>query len=414
MLRQRCRPVFRRVLVLHTTGLENRMGIPRTKNRRFVHVAFLLASTFVSLACREAPTTWPDWRTTPDTVGIRSVIPTKRTCADCIHVSIERSIAIDTGAGVIDESPFVVRDRRGQIWVGSGAGLKVYGPDGSFVKHLGRPGRGPFEFQAAGPVFVDPTGNIHVLDQLAFRETIAADTGQFLSMRDLPVGPTYDAASLGDSVRIIVNATFLDPERIGQPLHLVHNGIVHQSFGSPNDTAYMATTQHLLRKVAVAPSGYIAAAHQNQYLLELFTKNGERLLRFERRGVWPAPPGGIPTDLTLNGELWGFIQDILVDEADRVWILSWEPRADWRENVREVVAPNGQRLVVQKEFSTPLHRSRIEVVDLRSGTLLGTQSYEETLWGFLNADAIYGYRYDERGEPQLATYRVVLRLPQPD
>ena len=155
----------------------------------------------------------------------------------------------------------VVRDGSGNFWIGDGGYMNVYGPSGEFIRTVGREGgRG-------------------------------AD--------GVPVGLSLPRTWSGDAA---------NP---GQPLHIVDGGEVLVSFGAeygPGDDP--SDFNHLdLRHAATALDGSIMVAHQDEYRVEVWSrdharepasehdKGHERRRRRAGVGIAVAPPP------RLGGEL---------------------------------------------------------------------------------------------------------------
>lgn len=353
---------------------------------------------------------WPDWESgsTPDLKLL--VKPDRNTCEGCMVWSEQVRLRDTIGEGIIDETGTVARDQSSRIWGGFGNVIKVYGPGGAFIQSVGRKGQGPAEFEAIGSIFSDGLGNMHVVDQLAFRETIFTPGFELVEIRQLALGPIFRAVSLDEAgQRVFVNAQFMDPERVGHPIHILEKGVPVLSFGRPNDTAFMATSSHMMRAIAVSKKGYLAAANRFEYKVEVFTQTGERLLRFERPNAWPYPPNGQGKALEEQDELWGFVQDLRFDDQDRLWVLSWEPRSDWRERVETVEGPNGMKMLRQRASGKGLRTSRVEVFDLKTGRLIASQTHELMVWGFLSEREAYAFAYSEGDEPELVVLSFSLK-----
>ncbi len=345
---------------------------------------------------------WPSWAVVPSAEQLYLVERNDGTCQECVRLVERIRISDTTREGMVDETGAVAIDQQGRVRTGSGDAIKVYSATGRFLTRVGRGGRGPAEFQAVGTLFVDEAGQVHALDQLGFRETVLNARLEATLMRSLPTGPIYEAVPL-DSVgdQLLVNAQFLGPEQVGHPLHLLVNGRVARSFGMPNDTAFVATTGHLSRQVATSPDGLLAAAHRYRYEVEIYSPTLEKLLRFERPNAWHYAPGGSPVPLQEGMQLWGFAQAVRFDSMGRLWTLSWEPRADWRDRVMTANGPGGLKLLRQRDDDQGLYVSRLEVIDLSTGALLGSTTDSTMVWGFLSPDRLYGFDYSEQGDPQL-------------
>jgi hypothetical protein len=95
-----------------------------------------------------------------------------------------------------------------------------------------------------------------------------------------------------------------------------------------------------------------------------------------------------------------------VDSLGRVWVLSMDPRSDWERFAKNAALPNGMSVLMPIPDSPPWFRSRLEVLDLRTGTVLASRVFDDQLWGFLGATRLYGYTYGTQSEPQLVVYSV--------
>jgi hypothetical protein len=83
----------------------------------------------------------------------------------------------------------VVVDARGRIWVLDYAtqNLRIFGPDGSLLKTVGRKGSGPGEFQAANGLVIGPDGRVVVNDPPSARFTVLGPDGDYLESRPVSV-----------------------------------------------------------------------------------------------------------------------------------------------------------------------------------------------------------------------------------
>ena len=89
-------------------------------------------------------------------------------CDDCIEFAHVTQLGSDElGPGyLVDRGTMenVVRDGRGNYWVGQNEEIKVFDPDGAFLRTVGRRGDGPMEFDRAAPIHADASGRVHVFD----------------------------------------------------------------------------------------------------------------------------------------------------------------------------------------------------------------------------------------------------------
>ena len=369
------------------------------------HVSPPLAlAMFLALACGRGPET-PDWTKAGGPHLAISVAENESTCEKCLTVVPTLTIDERSGPGIVDESHYLAIDSGGKIVVSRSSGHQVYGPDGKFLRTIGRHGRGPLEFELAGPVIVDASGSVHFFDPATNRETIVDRDFALIEERPLPLGILYDAVSSPDGREHLLNSLLVDARKAGQPVHKTVSDSVVTSFGRPENRSIAPRSLALRRAIARNRSGQVITSHRFDYVLELFTPSGERLVKAKRTGAWrgndevPGPP-------SRGQPLAGYVQDIEVDTSGIVWVLSMDPRSDWERHARESVLPNGQKFLVPKDESPPWHRSRLEAIDLRRGAILTSRVFDLQLWGFLGPNRMYGYEYSESGDPRLVIFSI--------
>lgn len=385
--------------------------LPQLRWHRFPRCSLItVVIACAGIGCADPPTPeWPNWRDGRALKNILIVAEDDRTCTTCIDWKIATRVEIDSGPGMVDESNSVASDPNGRIWVGRSRGVIVYSARGEYLTTIGRAGAGAGEFRAPGPIFSDVQGYVRFFDQVLFRENKFDSSLRQIGSRELPLGPILDVEPLDETGEmLLVNAQFLDIDRVGYPVHLLEHGKLVKSFAMPQDSLFAATTDHLERRIAALGDGHFLISKVFDYELEVYSKNGDLVFRFALPGRWTPPIEGVPRPLSLDTELHGFIQDIQVDSAGRAWILSWEPRPDWRKNVEVRPAPDGTPLLMQKDDSSSLRRCRLDVIDLRTGALLATSLSESMVWGFVRLGGLYGYEYASQGEPRLVVYDVSL------
>jgi len=349
---------------------------------------------------------WPDWRATPDSAVWRVVSEDARTCRDCITLSELVVMGDSDGPGYLQDTQWVTRDSVGRYWIELVGGIKVYGPTGKFIRQVGQSGEGPMEFRGVGPIFTDSAGQVHVFDQRNHRETVIAADFHLASERALPWGPIYDAAPLQGDDRIVVNGVFRDPDHVGFPLHVVEDTQVVTSFGMIERGSLSLGTMNMLRRVAVGSRSTIFSGAYFEYSIDAWSQSGQRLLGFKRPGLWKPPPDGQPQPLRSDTDLWGLIQGLHADQSDRLWVIAWVPRADWRSRSREVTGPGGETFLQPKNGNASLYRSALEIIDLRSGLILAHQDFDGLIYGFLGGNALFGIRFARAGWPHLVVWSV--------
>jgi hypothetical protein len=351
---------------------------------------------------------WSDWRAEPDSVVWRVASEDATTCRNCIILSELTVMGDSDGGGFLQASQWVTRDSLGRYWIENTGGPKVYGPTGTFIRQVGHSGEGPMEFRGVGPTFTDSAGRVHVFDQRNRRETVIAPDFHLVSERALPWGPIYDAALLPGDDRVVANGVFRDPDHVGFPLHLVEGTQVVTSFGTIERGSLSGGTMHMLRRITVGPDGTIFSTAYFEYSIDVWSQSGQRLLGFKRPRLWKPPPDGQPQPLRSDTDLWGLIQGLHADQSDRLWVIAWVPKEDWRSHTREVGGPGGQTYLQPENGNESLYRTALEIIDLHSGLVLAHQDFDGLIYGFLGGNAVFGVRFAPAGWPRLVVWSVRL------
>jgi hypothetical protein len=98
----------------------------------------------------------------------------------------ELRIGVDDGAGpaLFGEITDFAVDAYGRIYIleGQAQEIRVFDPDGTYLRTMGRQGGGPGEFQRAGGLRWDPQGNLWVIDPRNARYSVFDTTGTYLTM----------------------------------------------------------------------------------------------------------------------------------------------------------------------------------------------------------------------------------------
>ena len=84
-------------------------------------------------------------------------------------------------------------DAAGRIYVleNQPQDIRVFAPNGTFVRHIGRAGAGPGEYQAANGLAWDSLGRLLVVDQQHMRNSFFDTTGRFIESKTRPVSGFY-------------------------------------------------------------------------------------------------------------------------------------------------------------------------------------------------------------------------------
>ncbi|WP_439643514.1 hypothetical protein [Gemmatimonas sp.] len=315
----------------------------------------------------------------------------------------ETTIDIDSGPGIVDETGSVAIDSLGRIWAAKIGYIAVYSNRGDFIARVGRLGSGPGEYRHIGPMITDSKGRVHIFDQILFRETIVDRDFKVHAERALP-GPVNDAAFWGTADSLLTNAEFPDSSQSGYPLHFLDGTSRTKSFGAGRSPGYSVTSGRLQRQLAIAPGGLIVSAHRNTHVVEIYDRSGALIKSFELPHRWPALRNGDPVELTMERGPGGFVQDIAIGDDGKLLVLSWEPKANWRELVDPVRGPHGQTLFREKEGVMQSQNTRIMRVDLATMQIDADGTFDRALWGLFGSGKAFGFDYSDEGQPRLVIH----------
>ncbi len=317
-------------------------------------------------------------------------------------------IGEDRGDGAIVETHWATLDSRGNYWVGLMDGARVFTPTGAFLRKVGRSGQGPLEFSSAGPMYTDARGRVHLLDPRNARETIVTGDFELDTSYAVPGGRVYEALELPGNDRQVLNAVIQTADRFGKPLHIVEQSRIVASFGLVEQGAYTGLMMHLLRRLTLGPDGTIYSGSYFEYATEAWTPSGERLMGLRRPGLWEPPPGGEPRPISPENPPPGLLLALRADSLNRLWVVAWLPRKDWRQHVTEVRLPNGLVLLRPENGNASLYTTIIEVIDMRAGEVLASSEFDERVEGFLTTNVVYGNRLLESSLPRLVAWNLRL------
>lgn len=164
---------------------------PRTPNR--VHpLALILALLCILTACGAGERTAAGiWTGTIDTLAngaIHIQNPATGIWDETTAWHLEEDLRIGTvegtGPDLFGEITDLAVDGYGRIYVleGQAQEIRVFNPDGSFLRTIGRKGGGPGEFKRAAGLRWDPQGNLWVIDSGNARYSVFDTTGAYLEM----------------------------------------------------------------------------------------------------------------------------------------------------------------------------------------------------------------------------------------
>ena len=317
----------------------------------------------------------PSGPRTPGTQRL-TTLTESRDC-DC-RIELTRVISLSDSLhpGLFAYSPLVMRDSRGVWYATSNTdGLKqvgVFDPDGRLRKVIGRLGEGPGEFTHVNHIVVGSGDTLYVYDHSQLRRSVFDPGHEFVRTERIPAY-MRDMVPL-PSGRMIVNSTIRTADGVHWPLHLVGaDGGVLQTFGNETASSRPDDSFLELRAIAVDGDGMLWVAPRNAYELATYSMAGMRLeptnRRYGRQADWFPPwtessRGTEPPRPNVKQIAFGS------EDPTLLWVLIIVADAEWAP-----VPP--QRAT--RELDDSLYDSILEVIDLKSGSVLASRRFGTTL-----------------------------------
>lgn len=313
----------------------------------------------------------------------------------------------------------VVRDRVGNYWIGQGQWINVYRPDGTFMSTVGREGEGPLEFRYARPIHLDRSDRVHIFDEVNMRVSEVDELHRLAAEKRLPGAATISSiAPLDDGRRYAVQAWIPTPELLGLPIHVVEGQDIVVSFGSPGSDWSgedgFASQTGARRHLATDDGNNIFAARYYDYIVDAWSEHGMPVGRLEGLPELDDGLRGLRNTPAQDNPPWNELVDIRVDAESFLWVLLRFRRQDWSDNSVEMVYPDGGVAIAPANMDpTKWYRSRIEVVDLATCSLVASEWHEEFFVGFVGNDMMAAGESSQAGVPYVNIYRTSFRKVPP-
>lgn len=307
-------------------------------------------------------------------------------CRDCVELRREVTLGEEDARGFLTPQGSVVRDRLGRYWAMQMDGVKVFRSDGTFLREVGRAGEGPLEFRMVSTALVGEEGNVHIYDLGNLRETVVRDDFTLRAVHQLP-GVVLAIAPLLGGTRYVVNMDTSSPRGVGFPLHLIDasNWTIVESFAPTEASTRSAQTPRF--PLSVGSDGRILTSFFDVYRFDLWSANGTvHLASLQRSGVWEPPAAARRRSSEV--EVRGRVVAVRLDREGLVWVASWVPRGDWRDNL---VEDRPGFATASWYAPTDVWTSLVEVIDPSSATVLASVDLGPSLIeGFLDDRTVYG------------------------
>ena len=349
--------------------MTNSTGLKRPKRRPSIrlprHISLALA-----ILCALSPGSPGLAASVRAQVSQDSVVITLRESPDCdcrIELTKVISLSDSLHPGLFAYSPLVMRDSRGFWYATSNTdGLKqvgVFDQDGRLRKVIGGLGEGPGEFKFINHIVVGSGDTLYVYDHAQLRRSVFDPDHEFV--RTDPIHAFMRQIVPLSSGHMIVSSAVMASDRAGWPLHHIGaDGSVLQTFGAD------AMLEH--SGIAMGGNGVLWVAPRNAYELANYSASGARFEPtnrvYRRQAEWFQPW----TERSSDGRPRPSIMQIAFGPEDPtlLWVSisvadpEWAPRPPQRSS---------------KELIDSQYDNILEVIDVKSGSVLATRRFGPTL-----------------------------------
>ena len=354
-----------------------------------------------------------DLTTLQDSTATVDILETSAACGSCI--TVERVVALgdttDTaGPGYINWSRYATVDDSGNYWVGQQQEgvVKVWDAEGRFLRQIGRRGDGPMEFQRPAPVRTDSEGRVHVFDLDIGRETVVNADFSYHSDRSIYPGYAHLAVPLGEDGRYLLNMGTPRAGLVGTPLHIVGvSGVLH----SFDRMAGLDATGNAHRVLAVGQRQRIYSARPDEYLIQIWSESGRRILGLRGPRLNEREPSREPwsPDNPPRQQMYA----MQVDDQQRLWVVSSARKDDWQDHMELRRMPNGRVAYgpIDDDMKA-IFEMRIDLIDLNTGSLIATARHDSLLEAFVGDGLVIETVENERAYPQMVVWRLGFDPPR--
>jgi len=329
-------------------------------------------------------------------------------CTDCLKLADRVTIGGDSERDMVLVGRGLIPLAAGELLhARSVGGMPIFSRSGRFLRAVGREGSGPVEFRNIQLILQDPRGGVHVFDAGNARHTVLDASLRLVKEWPGVVGRITSGIFLPDG-RLVVNGYIPTRERVGLPLHVLPTGggDIIRSFGlAPGELFDAEEAWASWRELALGQRGTVWAARRNKYQIEEWSVDGQRLSVIERRPEWFRPYQR-RTALTLATPPQPHLERIHVDVTNRLWVFLLVPDPRWTSSVEEQPPLPGIKPSLVPTHYSGLYDTIVEVIDLKTMTLVASQRFPHYLWGFLDGERVYGDGGTQDGLSRYSVWRL--------
>lgn len=352
----------------------------------------------------------------PFTVPAPVVVSGERgTCAGC-RILLEKVLEMGDSAGPGRLNRTLAswaRDSRGRFYLAGGwdGPVRVFGPDGGFLRTLGDSTAADTVRPVIGFVAVTAGDTVHLLDETSSVHHVL--DAELRPVRTTPISQhlqTSGFSLLLPDGRIAFSGTVPTRDAVGYPLHVMErDGTVRASFGTDEPSLRPGSGLDL-RRIAPAGTDALWSAEITRYAVERWTLDGRRTAALVRQAPWFAPYTS--TRWTVGEAPHPMLMAVRQDAHGRLWTLVRVADPAWRQ-ARPVLADSAlqARAPLLLYDLNDLYDTLVEVIDPACGTLLHTERFPVLLGGFLDGDHLVEWHLAGAAPPRLGVWRIGHDLP---
>lgn len=276
--------------------------------------------------------------------------------------------------------------------------VKVYAPDGTYERSVGRRGEGPGEFMSVASVSRLAGDTVEAYDfSLQRIVRLTPDFEVVETQRLEMVGGGMAMTTLPDGSRIM-NQRLMTPQSMGLPLHAWdRDGSFVRSFGASPPIEDLRNSDLYFRRLSPASDSSAWSAHRVRYAIEEWTVDGTMVRELTRDVPWFPPAehaGFVDATSPPNVEL-GLIH---ADRAGRLWVVLQVPDPRWEESLVMRPDPYGRERLVPGN-PRQYQDSVIEVIDPETGRIVARARTDHRIRGFVEDGLVYTYEETDALEP---------------
>jgi hypothetical protein len=302
------------------------------------------------------------------------LVPDEPACPDCeIVLTPNLRLGETEGPGMIDwrgGQSFPATDSKGRIFLRGyfSTEIKVYDPNGGFIKSLGGEGLGPGEFRGVQGIVVGAADSLFVLDVLAMRLSVFSSDLTFARSSALSIRPSgFDPMVVDwDPDHLFLSAHVRTQPLIGLPIHrLTREGAHVESFGAPEASYSPTNVYGGSRVIADAGDGSVWSGHLAHYRIERVAPGRREAFEEIRRDAELFPE---PSPEVLGGDLSNGSPPLVVaikQDGERLWVLTWTQDPKWQQSSGEL------------EEEHLLYDSVVEVIDLLQHRVVARSRFDD-------------------------------------